>query len=268
MKKIVALTKDNEAIFWEFVRDKEAEYFFFIVDLRQYVQHTQIDLVVDDVDHILGMRILWKNRVIQLRGDRDAVKLLLDNTPIVPEEVTCLPEHQDLIRAQFPNIKFGFTMVRMKLNRQHWRHDDHPLMNPSVVPLDENDREEINSLMRLADPKYWGDRKPDTLTFDKANLWYGIKDKGKIVAFCNIWVDKMASIVPIVATHPAYRGRGYATKVVIHGVEAIWNTSSIALIHVRADNAPAVHVYTKVGFKPLVTYEVAHLQKENEKKNT
>ncbi|MHA1746468.1 MAG: GNAT family N-acetyltransferase [Promethearchaeota archaeon] len=266
--KNVALTKDNEAIFWEFVRKKVAEYFFFIVDLRQYRQHTQIDLVLDEADHILGMRILWKNRVIQLRGDRDAVKLLLDNTPIVPEEVTGLPEHQDLIRARFPNIQFGFSMVRMVLKRQQWADKDQYRVNPSVVPLDENDRKEINSLMRLADPKFWGDRDPVNLTFDATNLWYGIKDKSKIVAFCNVWVDEMASIVSIVATHPNYRGRGYATRVVTHGVETIWNTSSLALIHVRAENAPAVHVYTKVGFKPLVTYEVAHLQKENDKKMT
>ena len=102
--KIVALIKDNEAAFWEFVQNKVAEYFFFIVDLRQYPQHTKIDLVLDDANHIHGMRIIWKNRVIQLRGDRAAVKLLLDNTPIVPREVTGLPEHQDLIHTKFPNI--------------------------------------------------------------------------------------------------------------------------------------------------------------------
>jgi ribosomal protein S18 acetylase RimI-like enzyme len=269
--KIVRLTKENEEIFWKFVRNKVAEYFFFIVDLRQYPEYTIIDLVLDDADHIRGMRILWKNRVIQLRGDREAVKLLLDNVSIVPREVTGLPAHQDLIRARFPAIKFGFALVRMFLKQEGWKQKELP-QDPSVsvVPLGEHDREEIATLMQIADPKFWGDRKPEDLTFDAANLWYGIKDSGTIVAFCNIWVDDMASIVPIVATHPDYRGRGYATQVVIYGIESIWenSSSSLALIHVRADNAPAVHVYTKVGFKPLVTYEVAHLQKENDKKNT
>jgi len=264
--KIVMLTKDNEAIFWEFVQDKVAEYFFFIVDLRQYPQHTVIDLALDEENTIRGMRILWKNRVIQLRGEPAAVRLPLDNLPFVPREVTGLPEHQDLIHTKFPNIQFGFAMVRMVPTQGKWRQIDLHPMDPSVsvVPLVENSRKELSTMMRVADPIFWGERNPEDLTFDSTNLWYGIKDGAKIVAFCNIWVDDMASIISIVATHPEYRGRGYATQVVIHGVEKIWefSTSPLALIHVRAENAPAVHVYTKVGFSALVTYEVSHMQKE------
>jgi predicted GNAT family acetyltransferase len=37
-------------------------------------------------------------------------------------------------------------------------------------------------------------------------------------------------------------------------VQEILKRSPIALIHVIADNAPAVRAYSKVGFKPYKTY--------------
>jgi len=63
-----------------------------------------------------------------------------------------------------------------------------------------------------------------------------------------------ATNIGVVATDEHYRGRGYATSIVSALVQEIFQRSPVALIHVIADNSPAVRAYTNVGFKPYRTY--------------
>ena len=85
-------------------------------------------------------------------------------------------------------------------------------------------------------------------------FWFGIKLEGKLVSVGNTRFVDFASNISMVATDERYRSRGYATSIVSALVQEILKRSPIALIHVIADNAPAVRAYSKVGFKPYKTY--------------
>jgi predicted GNAT family acetyltransferase len=47
---------------------------------------------------------------------------------------------------------------------------------------------------------------------------------------------------------------GFATSIVSALVKEILKNSPVAIIHVRKDNASAIQVYSKVGFKPYKQY--------------
>ena len=53
-----------------------------------------------------------------------------------------------------------------------------------------------------------------------------------------------------VETHPAHRGRGLATDVTAGVVAAALEQTSNVSLTVVCDNAPAIRVYEKLGFRP------------------
>ncbi|MEA4943249.1 MAG: GNAT family N-acetyltransferase [Propionicimonas sp.] len=77
---------------------------------------------------------------------------------------------------------------------------------------------------------------------------------GLIVAVASFSLAADASDLLRVIVHPAVRSRGYGSSLVRAGME--WAKAVGAermLLEVRPDNAPAVKVYTRLGFKPLST---------------
>ncbi|MFX0043996.1 MAG: hypothetical protein ACFE8L_13870, partial [Candidatus Hodarchaeota archaeon] len=64
----IRVNPDNEAFFYDYIKNNFAEYFFFHVDYAQYPESTQICMALDNEDKIQGMVLIWKDRRIQLRG--------------------------------------------------------------------------------------------------------------------------------------------------------------------------------------------------------
>jgi predicted GNAT family acetyltransferase len=142
-------------------------------------------------------------------------------------------------------------MVLMRLNRG----EEHVRLTETPVMLNVEDAEEVAALMRRCDPEWWGETKAEQLKQRWQNVfWLGIRKEGKLVSVGNVRFVDFASNIGVVATDEHYRSRGYATSIVSALVEEILKRSPIALIHVIADNAPAVRAYSKVGFKPYKTY--------------
>jgi predicted GNAT family acetyltransferase len=104
-------------------------------------------------------------------------------------------------------------------------------------------------------PERWGETTAEKLKQKWHNVfWLGIRKEGKLVSIGKVRFVDFASNIGAVATDKNYRNRGYATSIVSALVQEIFKKSPIALIHVIPDNAPAIRVYSKVGFKPYKTY--------------
>ena len=142
-------------------------------------------------------------------------------------------------------------MVLMRLNRG----EEHVRLTETPARLNVEDAEDVAALMRRCDPRWWGETTSEQLKQRWQNVfWLGIKLEGKLVSVGNTRFVDFASNIGVVATDEYYRGREYATSIVSALVKEILKRSPIALIHVIADNAPAVRAYSKVGFKPYKTY--------------
>ncbi|MHA1584800.1 MAG: GNAT family N-acetyltransferase [Promethearchaeota archaeon] len=259
--KIIALNSEIEQNFEDYIGSRIEEYFFFIFDQKFFPDKTRFLIALEE--KIKGVALIYDERIVQLRGSDEAVKFLLEHLDLVPKEIVGIEKHQEILKARFPKAKLGFELMRMVIHPGEEQTRDlatAPISIGEIVELSSKDGKEIAELMRTADPIYWGDYSVDKLNFGKGQEWIGVKTHGKIIAITNIWVDETAGIVSIVGTHPDYQNRGLASGLVSRAVQRVFQKSKLGFIHVRADNTPAVHTYTKAGFKPFFKYQVRKLE--------
>jgi predicted GNAT family acetyltransferase len=194
--------------------------------------------------------LVFADYIVQFRGSREAVQKLLENANLEKVELQAPLDCEDIVCQKYePLIRQLMMLMRLNQGEEHIRLTEAP------VKLTVEDAEEVASLMRRCDPLWWGETKAEQLRQRWQNVfWLGIRQEGKLVSVGNARFVDFASNIGVVATDEHYRGRGYATSIVSSLVHEIFKRSPIALIHVIADNIPAVRAYTRVGFKPYRTY--------------
>ncbi len=246
--KIVSVAEGYEQTFWDHVNRDPLDYYFFILDWTQRKEQTKIFLAIEQ-NKILGSLLIFADYIAQFRGSQEAVQKLLEYANLEKVELQAPPDCEDIVCQKFkPRIKQD--MVLMRLNRG----EEHVRLTETPIRLNVEDAEEVAALMRRCDPEWWGETNAEQLKQKWENVfWLGIKKEGKPVSVGNTRFVDFASNIGVVATEERYRNMGYATSIVSALVEEIFKRSPIALIHVIADNAPAVRAYSKVGFKPYKT---------------
>jgi len=246
---VVSVADGYEQMFWDYVNRDPLDYYFFILDWTQRREQTKIFLAVEGKE-VLGSLLVFADYIVQFRGSRKAVQKLLEHANLEKVDLQAPPDCEDIVCQKFkPCVKQD--MMLMRLNRG----EQHVCVTETPVRLSVEDAEEVAALMRRCDPKWWGETNAEQLKQRWQNVfWLGIRKDGKLVSVGNVCFVDFASNIGVVATDEHYRGRGYATSIVSALVEEIFKRSPIALIHVIADNAPAVRAYSKVGFKSYKTY--------------
>jgi ribosomal protein S18 acetylase RimI-like enzyme len=119
---------------------------------------------------------------------------------------------------------------------------DQPSIQP--VPLDIKNVDEMVQLAVLTKPGPFGKR---TIDFGS---YYGIFEDGQLAAMTGqrLHVANYTE-VSAVCTHPRFLGRGYATALLQHQLNLICRQEQTPFLHVREDNARAIAVYERLGFK-------------------
>ncbi|MFX0021035.1 MAG: GNAT family N-acetyltransferase [Candidatus Hermodarchaeota archaeon] len=242
--KSIRVTPDNEAFFYDYIKNNFAEYFFFHVDYAQYPESTEIYMALDNEEKIHGMVLIWKNRRIQLRGSVTSLEFLLNGKNYNPISVTGFEHHKRLISKFFPDHKKEIALYRMEL-----RKGDHKDFEKfTFQKLNESHREEIISLMRIADPIFWGSRTPEDILIDENNIWNGIMNKRHLICIVGLWKYESIGYIAVVGTHPDYWNRGYASSLISSTFKDLFQDKEQCFITVRMANAPAIHTYKKLGF--------------------
>jgi len=247
--EIVSVADGYEKVFWNCVNRDPIDYYFFILDWTQRKEQTRIFLAVEG-EEVLGSLLVFADYIVQFRGCREAVRKLLEYANFEKVELQAPLDCEDIVCQKFkPRIRQ--VMVLMRLNRG----EEHICLTETPVRLGVEDAEEVADLMRRCDPEWWSEANAEQLRQRWQNVfWLGIRKAGRVVSVGNVRFVDFASNIGVVATDEGYRGRGYATSIVSALVEEILKRCPTALIHVIADNAPAVRAYSKVGFKPYETY--------------
>jgi RimJ/RimL family protein N-acetyltransferase len=248
--KSVRVTKDNEDIFYYYIRNNFAEYFFFHVDYAQYPENTKIFMALDGEEKVQGMVLIWKDRRIQLRGSIRGLIFLLSGKNYEPVSVTGFNNHRKLISKFFPAYKKEIALYRMTM--KNGEQKDFEKYN--FQKLNEINRIEIVSLMRIADPIFWGLRQPEDILIDENNIWYGISENNVLVSIISVWNYENIGYLTIVGTHPDYWRQGYASSLLSSVLNEVFQEKEQCVIMVRVANIPAINAYKKVGFSICNTH--------------
>ena len=224
--------------------------FFFHADYAQYPENTEIYMALDNKEKIQGMVLNWKNQRIQLRRSIRSLEFLLDGKSLNPMSVTGFEKHKELIAKFFPDYQNEIALYRMGLKKG----DQKDFEKYPFKILSESHRKEITSVMKIADPIFWGSRKPEDILIDENNIWYGIMERNELINIISIWKYQSIGYITIVGTHPDYWNQGYASSLISSALKVLFREKEQCFIMVRVANAPAIHTYEKLGFSIFNTH--------------
>jgi len=261
--KIVSLDSTLEPLFWKHVYLDIPDYYFFILDMKHDRDKVKITLALNQQDSIQGIMMVYRDYVIPLRGNTEAVKTLINGLNAEKIEMTMPAECRHLALPSRYDMKKTIDLTLMALRKG----EETPKIKHDLVRLTAADAEDIATLMRTSDPSWWSEIKAEQIAQRMATrLWLGIRVNEKLVSIGGATLDEWGSCINTVATHENYRGRGYATSIVSALVEQMLRHSNLALIYVETENTPAVRAYTKAGFKPYKKYIVIRAEKHQNKR--
>jgi predicted GNAT family acetyltransferase len=154
-----------------------------------------------------------------------------------------------VLKKYRPKAKHEMILMRLRKGEETIQ------INHEPVRLGVEDAERVAELMREADPEWWGEVTVKSLRerWEK-RFWLGIKRDGKVVSVGGTQFVDFASNISVIATDERYRNMGFATSIASALAREILKRSQMAIIHVLADNVPAIRAYSKVGFKPYKVY--------------
>ena len=259
MLDIVNLTEINIEKFWNYVLEDVPLYFFFILDQKQFPENSQFLIALDE-EEIVGLCLIWKKEHVHIRGnDEEILEVLFrsipENLPI--KVINFEYKYRELLYALVPKPKSKVSLHRMLLNKENMI-SRYTLDKPFTQKvLDKKDAPAIANLMRKADPFFWGKVKAETLTFAENKTYTGLFDGKNLISFTSAWIDETAAIIGTAATLPKYQNQGLATYLVNETIHNMVDKTEIAIIQVITENAPAIKVYSKVGYEIYATFAMA-----------
>jgi GNAT superfamily N-acetyltransferase len=255
--KVVSVADGFESLFWNYVNRDLLDHYFFVLDWTQRREETKILLVVED-ERVMGACLLYADVIVQLRGSRQAVKLLLDHVDLERVELQAPLDCEDIILTKYkPLVRYELVLMRLT------RGEENIQITTVPVRLGPDDAADVVAIMRKADPEWWGELTEEMQRKSlETRFWLGIRQDGKLVSIGGTRLVDSGSNINAVATDEHYRSRGYATSTVSALVQEIFKHSQTALIHVVKGNAPAVCAYAKVGFRPYKHYLVMRAEKK------
>ncbi len=175
-------------------------------------------------------------------GDPDAIHAVLSIHPGTAQTyATCQPQHVEVLKRVY-RLATQQPMVRMVVTRERFR----AAREVDTVPLTGIDIRRINSLYGSENgPSYYVAEHID------AGVYRGVVVEGRLVAIAGTHVVSRREGVAVVGnvfTHPAYRGRGYATAATSAVTETLLNWCDYVVLTVDPRNTPAVAAYARLGY--------------------
>ncbi|MGE3076404.1 MAG: GNAT family N-acetyltransferase [Dehalococcoidia bacterium] len=178
-------------------------------------------------------------------GDPDAVSAILSIHPGPAQTyATCQPQHLETLRKYF-RLANQQPMIRMGVNRTRFN----PVHAHHVATLSGIDIRKINALYGSeGGPSYYIPEHIDS------GVYRGVVEDGRLVAVAGTHVvsrQEGVAVVGNVFTHPAARGKGYATSTTSAVTEALLEYCDHVVLTVDPNNTPAVAAYAKLGFREV-----------------
>lgn len=249
---LALLTDEYMASYWEIVKQDYVDYYFFIYDVLEQPDRTKVWLALER-EEIVGLMLVYNNSLVQLRGGPEAVGFLLSSLNLETVDVAVPADCEDMVLAKFPVYKTKENMTIMKLEKGKEN------LNVKVEPerLTEKDADELARLMRETYPLMWSEmtcEKVKVLTSPKDAVLLGIRVEKRLVAFGTGVLTSPVGFVNWLGTLEKFRHQNYCSSIISALVREGLKAADCMAIHVLDNNAAALSVYMRIGFKPYKSY--------------
>lgn len=182
-------------------------------------------------------------------GDPGGIRpILRDLRDLLPNRVTghFVANHRDAVFTAFRPTGDVRRMSRMVLHRADRRADAPANASIQAEVLGHQDTGAIMALYA-----HWPDNFFEPYQLE-SGLYFGVKVEGALVAIAGIHnlsrTHDVANIGNLV-THPAHRGKGYATAATAALLDATFAHVSRVTLDVETGNEPALRTYRRFGFQ-------------------
>jgi hypothetical protein len=101
--KVVSVENGLEQTFWNHVNQDPLDYYFFILDLKEQREKTKITLAMEE-QKVKGLMLVCADYIVQLRGTRKAVKLLLDSVDLEKVELQAPLDCEDIVLRKYKRL--------------------------------------------------------------------------------------------------------------------------------------------------------------------
>ena len=136
----------------------------------------------------------------------------------------------------------GAPLLQMVSENGHAAFSSTPA--PQIVELGVKDSPDMLELTSLTKPGPFGPRTHEL------GYYIGIREGGKLVAMAGERLKVPGyTEVSAVCTHPDHLGKGYAAALMSEVMRGIRQRGETPFLHVRADNARAIAIYERLGFR-------------------
>jgi predicted GNAT family acetyltransferase len=229
---------------------------YALCDLEdEYFDSCRWFLMLDEQEEARGLVMEFgrlEPQVLFLMGEPEAVRAPLERalTPAFVQ-VTIQMDHLAVLSKRY-RLRHVHEMIRMVTRKEDFRPAS---QQENAERLTLRDLPELNRIYRMASGSAFAPYQMES------GIFYGIKVNGRLVSTAGTHViSPTRRIVAVgnVFTHPHFRGRGYAQAVTGavtaealrgFGPDRPGEPEAIAILNVRADNAPAVAAYKKLGYR-------------------
>ena len=111
--------------------------------------------------------------------------------------------------------------------------------------LGEGDVADMTALALANQPGPWGGKT------HRYGTYYGIRDGDRVIAMAGERMRPATGLAEVsgVCTDPAYRGRGYAARLIARVMAGFADRGDAAFLHSWADNVGAIALYEQLGFR-------------------
>jgi len=126
-----------------------------------------------------------------------------------------------------------------------------------IIELSTADSPDMMALTALTKPGPFSQRTHELGTY------LGIRCDGKLIAMAGERLKVPGyTEVSAICTHPEYTGHGYARILTTEVMQRIFSRGERPFLHVREDNARAIELYQRLGFRQRVLLHFAVLRKK------
>ncbi|MBI1800874.1 MAG: GNAT family N-acetyltransferase [Chloroflexi bacterium] len=148
-------------------------------------------------------------------------------------------------------VRVGFPIIQMVFMERP--HDNWPI--GPVEELRTSDYGEMKALVDLTQPGPFGEDSP------RIGRFIGIRADGRLTAMGGLRMqsNRVAELT-VICTHPDYRRRGFANRIVTALVDDLLTSNLTPFLHVHPQNTGAIAVYERLGFERRREGEVMVLQ--------